>query len=134
MGSGRVAPKTLPGVPAAVASRSLLLSLMHPAGQAGPVPSPEDWAAVASSKLSQTMSGVHEQVNPDWLSLISSGWEPVDPAMTMLTVTGTLVTRGLATRGPSETDSQSFSLVVTLGSNGARPGYGAVAVDDWTLR
>ena len=127
------APNTLPGVSAAVASRSLLLSLMNPAGQAGPVPSPQGWAADASSRVSQTVSGLQEQVNPDWLSLISSGWEPVDPAMTILTVTGTLVTRGMASSGPSEADSQSFSVVVTLGSNGARPGYGAVAVDDWTL-
>jgi hypothetical protein len=127
------APNTLPGVPAAVASRSLLLSLMNPAGQAGPVPSPQGWAADASSRVSQSVSGLQEQVNPDWLSLISTGWEPVDPAMTILTVTGTLVTHVLATHGPSESDSQSFSVVVTLGSNGARPGYGAVAVDDWTL-
>jgi len=127
------APNTLPGVTAAMASRSLLLSLMDPAGQAGPVPSSQSWAADASSKVSQTVSGLQEQVNPDWLSLTSSGWEPVDPAITILTVTGTLVTHVLATQGPSETDSQPFSLVVTLGSNGTRPGYGAVAVDDWTL-
>jgi hypothetical protein len=127
------APNTLPGVPAAAASRSLLLSLMNPAGQAGPVPSPQGWTADASSRVSQSVLGLQEQVNPDWLSLISTGWEPVDPAMTILTVTGTLVTRGMASSGPSEADSQSFSVVVTLGSNGARPGYGAVAVDDWTL-
>jgi hypothetical protein len=48
--------------------------------------------------------------------------------MTVLTVTGDLVSRGA---GRSE--SGSFSLELTLGSNGSRPGYGAVAVDDWTV-
>lgn len=122
------APNTLPGVPASLASRSLVMSLAAPEAASTPVPSGAQWTSLASSSTSQSVAGLESQVDPDWLALISTGWEPTDPAMTMLTVTGTLTTS--SQRGPV---AQSFSLVVTLGSNGSRAGYGAVAVDDWTV-
>lgn len=48
--------------------------------------------------------------------------------MSMLTVTGTLTTASSA-----EPTSQPFALVLTVGSDGSRPGYDAVAVDDWPV-
>ena len=122
------APTTLPGVPASLASRSLVMSLAAPETASTPVPSGAQWTSLAASSTSQSVAGLESQVDPDWLALISTGWEPTDPAMTMLTVTGTLTTS--SQRGPV---AQSFALVVTLGSNGSRAGYGAVAVDDWTV-
>ncbi len=122
-------PNTLPGVPAGLASRSLVLSLVAIEGSDGPVPSRDQWTVAAAEGTAQTVSDLQTEVDPDWLSLISTGWEAVDPAMTMLSVTGALSTRiGHASR------SQSVALVITLGSNAARPGYGAVAVDGWTVR
>lgn len=122
------APNTLPGVPAGLAPRSLVMSLVAPDGPNGPVPSSGQWTVLSANDTSQTVAGLQTQVDPDWVSLISTGWEPVDPAMTMLTVTGTLVTRSGA-----EQASQPFSLVLTVGSNASRPGCGAVAVDGWTV-
>ena len=119
---------TLPGVPTDLAPRSLVLSLVDAEG-GSPVPSPGQWTAETAAATSQSVSGLQIQVDPDWVSLVSTGWEPTDPAMTMLTVTGTL-----STNDQGRSPTQSFSLVLTLGSNGSRPGYGAVAVDDWTVR
>ena len=122
------APNTLPGVPANLASRSLVESLAAPGAASSPVPSRAQWASLAASSASQSVAGLQSEVDPDWLALISTGWEPIDPALTMLTVTGTLTTSG-----QREPTARPFSLVVTLGSNGSRAGYGAVAVDDWTV-
>lgn len=122
------APNTLPGVPVGLASKALVLSLVAPDSSDGPVPSVGQWSALATKDASQTVMGVQTQVDPDWLALISTGWEPVDPAMTMLSVTGTLTTHA-----GGEIGSQPFALVLTLGSSDTRPGYGAVAVDDWTV-
>jgi hypothetical protein len=122
------APNTLPGVPASLAPRSLVWSLTTPEGAGDPVPSTGRWTTLAESGASQTVVGLQTEVDPDWLTLISTGWEPVDPAMTMLTVTGTITISDTAGQ-----TSQQLLLVLTLGSNGSRPGYGAVALDDWTV-
>jgi hypothetical protein len=122
------APNRLPGVPADLAGRALLLSLLYPASAAGPVPSPAEWSQDAVSSRIETVEDVQAGFNPEWLSLTASGWQPTDPAMTILTVTGTRV--GQASAGIS---TESFSLDLTLGSNRSRIGYGAVAVDDWTV-
>lgn len=122
------APNTLPGVPVELASKSLVLSLVAPDSSDGPVPSDGQWAALSTKDTSQTVMGVQTQVDPDWLALISTGWEPVDPAMTMLSVTGTL-----ATHAGGGVEAKPFAFVLTLGSSSTRPGYGAVAVDDWTV-
>ena len=122
------APNTLPGVPADIAGRALVLSLVDSASAASPVPSPARWSQDAISGRVETVENVQAGLNPQWLSLTASGWQPADPDMTILTVTGTLVGHGSA--GIS---TESFSLDLTLGSSGSQTGYGAVAVDDWTV-
>jgi hypothetical protein len=126
------APNTLPGVPSALAGKALVLSLVAPGLPGGsnpsPLPSTAQWADLARVHASQTVSGLQVMVDPDWTGLISSGWQPVDPAMTIMSVTGTLTTVEAG-----RTTTQSFALTVTLGSAAARPGYGAVAVDNWTV-
>ena len=122
------APNTLPGVPASLASRSLVMSLTASEAASSPVPSSARWASLAASSTSQSVAGLQTRADPDWLALISTGWEPIDPAMTMLTVIGTLTTSG-----QEKPTAQPLTLVLTLASNGSHAGYGAVAVDDWTV-
>jgi hypothetical protein len=127
------APNTLPGVPASVASKALVLSLADPdlpGGPPSPVSSAPQWVADATSGVSQSVADVQAEVAPDWTQIISEGWQPRDPLMTIETVTGTVTvtTNGVAAA------PESFSLSVTLGSAAdVRAGYGAVAVADWTL-
>ena len=127
------APNTLPGVPASVAGKALVLSLADPdlpGGSPSPVPSAPQWVADATSGVSQSVADVQAEVAPDWTQIISEGWQPRDPLMTVETVTGsmTVTTNGVAAA------PKSFSLSVTLGSAAdVRAGYGAVAVVYWTL-
>ena len=127
------APNTLPGVPAAVAGKALVLSLADPdlpGGSPSPVPSASQWVADAQSGVTQSVTDVQAEVDPDWTRIISQGWQPRDRLMTVETVTGTLT---VATKG-LPAPPQSFSLSLTLGSAAhARAGYGAVAAADWTL-
>ena len=87
------APDTLPGVPASIADESLVGSLAY-AGTAGaeatPIPTAAAWKAAAASLTVQQVSGLTAAVAPDWSALVGSGWQPVDPLMTILTVTGTI--------------------------------------------
>ena len=122
------APNTLPGLDPALTGHSLALSLIDPVPPPGPVPPPAVWTQAAAAEQVQTVTNIETAVNADWLALTSSGWQPSDPAMTVLTVTA-----NLNVAGPGGGRTESFSLQLTLGSNGSRPGYGAVAVDDWTV-
>ena len=122
------APNTLPGVPAGLAGHSLVLSLIDPVPQPGPVPAAGDWAEAGDAGEVQTISNLQAVIDPAWLTLTATGWQPADPAIAVLTVTGTL-----NTAGPAGARAGSFSLHLTVGSNSNRPGYGAVAVDDWTV-
>jgi hypothetical protein len=127
------APNTLPGVPAAVAGKALVLSLADPdlpGGSPSPVPSAARWIADAQSGVTQSVTDVQAEVDPDWTRIISQGWQPRDPLMTIETVTGTLTveSNGVAAA------PRSFSLALTLGSAAhVAAGYGAVAAADWTL-
>jgi hypothetical protein len=127
------APNTLPGVPADVAGKALVLSLGDPdlpGGSPSPVPSAAQWVAETQGGVSQSVTDVQAEVDPDWTQIISQGWQPHDPLMTVETVTGTLTVETKGVAAPP----QSFSLSLTLGSAAhARAGYGAVAVTDWTL-
>ena len=94
------------------------------------MPSAPQWVADATSGVSQSVADVQAEVAPDWTQIISQGWQPRDPLMTIETVTGTMTvtTNGMAAA------PKSFSLSVTLGSAAhAGAGFGAVATSDWTL-
>lgn len=123
------APNTLPGVPSSVADKALVLSLDDPVlPGASPVPSATEWHSMAQTGDSQTVSGLQAQVDPDWTALIATGWQPTDPAMTVMAVTGVL-----AVRHDDHTTVESVAMTIMVGSARLRPGYGAVAVDDWTV-
>jgi hypothetical protein len=126
------APNTLPGVPTDVAGKALVLSLSDPdlpGGSPSPVPSPAGWAADATARVSQQVTDVAAEVDPDWTQIVSEGWQPADPLMTIETVTGnlTVTTNGQATA------PESFTLALTLGSAAHVRGYGAVAAGDWAV-
>lgn len=126
------APNTLPGVPADVAGKALVLSLADPnlpGASPSPVPSPAGWAANAAAGASQAVSDVVAEVDPDWTEIVSEGWQPADPLMTIETVTGNLT---VTTNGQAVAP-RSFTLTLTLGSAARGPGYGAVAAGDWAV-
>ncbi len=115
-----------------MADKALYLSLADPDLPGGPgsspMPSAAEWASLAEAHATEAVSGLQAEVDPDWTGLVATGWQPVDPAMTILAVTGTLT---VDQQGPQIV--HSFALTLTIGSAARRPGYGAVAVDDWTV-
>jgi hypothetical protein len=127
------APNTLPGVPASVAGKSLVLSLADPGlpgGTPSPTPSSNQWATNAEQGVDQSVNDVEAEVDPDWAQIIDEGWQPRDPRLTIETVTGTIT---VTTNGQAAAP-QSFSLTLTLGSAAhVHAGYGAVAAGDWTV-
>jgi len=124
------APDTLPGVPAQIADKSLVGSLAYSGlagAEASPVPPARQWPA-PDSRVVQQVSGLTATVAPDWTQLLTGGWEPVDPLMTIMAVTGTITVTVDGKPGPT----RSFSMALILGGAGHHPGYGAVAVSAWT--
>jgi hypothetical protein len=125
------APDSLPGVPGSIADKSLVGSLAYagtPGAEATPIPTAAAWNDAASSGTIQEISGLTAAVAPDWTALVGSGWEPVDPLLTILTVTGTISTTATA-QAPTV---RPFSFALTLGGARHHSGYGAVAVSAWT--
>jgi len=130
---GEEAPNTLPGVPASVANKALCASLADPGIPGGngtsPVASLDVWAANAKSGTIERVTDLLVAVDPSWTEVIAKGWEPRDPLMTMMDVTGTLIVRTGVT-----TTRHAVSMVLALGSCHRAPGLGAMAVQDWRVR
>jgi hypothetical protein len=109
-----------------LATRVLCTSLtMGPS----PVPSAVKWTQLAKSRVIWNVSGLVVSVNPTWTQALSAGWEPVDPLMGIYDVSGNLT---VASPGHLPV-VQSISFALTLGGASLHPGYGAVALDDWTV-
>jgi hypothetical protein len=123
----------LPGVPSSIANKTLYASLADPgiAGATGasPVPSPAAWAAAARTGTTQRVTDLLVAVDPSWAEIIDRGWEPRDPLMTIMDVTGVLIVSTGKT-----TARRPVSMVLALGSCDRAPGLGAMAVQDWTVR
>jgi hypothetical protein len=130
---GEEAANTLPGVPASTANKALYASLADPslAGGTGtgPVPPKSLWAADARSRSTQRVTGITVTVDPSWTRIVSEGWQPRDPLMTMMDVKATLVVTDDA-----HLHRHIVSMVVALGSCAHQPGLRAVAVQDWSVR
>lgn len=93
------------------------------------VPTAGGWRQLAKSDTRWHVSGLAISVNPIWTQLLTTGWRPVDPLMVIYDVSGTLTVT--APGRPSVTESIDFAL--TLGGASWHPGYGAVAVNAWTV-
>ena len=80
------------GVPAAAGQNSLIGSLAYaalPGAQPTPIPAAADWPSLTSG-ASQTVTGLTTSVDPAWTSQIAQRWQPTDPRMTVIDITGTL--------------------------------------------
>jgi hypothetical protein len=120
------APYSLGDVPASLATRLLGTSLTT---GSSPVPSVTRWTELAKSRTSWTVSGLVVSVNPTWTQALSTGWEPFDPLMGIYDVSGVL---NVVSPGHVAV-VKSISFALTIGGASLHPGYGAVALDDWTV-
>ena len=120
------APFSLGDLPEALSTKVLVISLGE---RPSPLPTPTQWVALAKARTRWRVSGLVVSVNPAWTQALSAGWVPEDPLMVIYDVSGalTVTTPG---RAP-EVESIAFAL--TVGGASLHPGYGAVALDYWTV-
>jgi hypothetical protein len=120
------APYSLGDLPESLATRVLCTSLTT---GPSPVPPATKWTQLAKLRASWNVSGLVVSVNPTWTQALSAGWQPVDPLMGIYDVSGLLT---ITSPGhPPVVESISFAL--TLGGASLHSGYGAVALDYWTV-
>jgi hypothetical protein len=120
------APFTLTSLPTSLSEKALAASLTT---SPAVLPRPTRWSALANSRTIWRVSGLVISVSPVWTQILSAGWVPVDPLMVIYDVSGTLTVT--TPSHPPVVESISFGL--TLGGASLHPGYGAVAVDYWTV-
>ncbi len=120
------APNTLIEIPATAELKVLPASLTTGPGL---LPALAQWATKAAARTVWRVSGLVISVNPAWTQALSAGWESVDPLMVIYDVSGTLT---VTTPGRTSL-VESFSFGLTLGGASWHSGYGAVAVDYWTV-
>ena len=120
------APNTLANIPAAANLKILPASL---AARPAVVPTTTQWATMAAARTRWRVSGLVISVSPIWTQILSTGWKSVDPLMVMYDVSGALT----VTTPNHQPVVESFSFGLTLGGASWHPGYGAVAVDYWTV-
>ena len=120
------APNSFVPIPVLEDLKILPRSLTAPPGL---VPTSSEWRELAKSGARWRVSGLAISVNPIWTQLLGTGWRPTDPLMVMYDVSGTLTVT--APGRASVTESIDFAL--TLGGASWHPGYGAVAVNAWTV-
>jgi hypothetical protein len=120
------APNSTVTMPVAINLKVLPASLtMNPT----PIPTSTQWKKLAASRTSWRVSGLVTSVSPIWTELLATGWQPVDPLMTMYDVSGTLT----VTAPGHGSDVESFFFLLTLGGASWHPGYGAVVMNNWTV-
>ena len=124
------APYSLGDIPASLATKVLGLSLTAGSSpEHAPIPSATMWSTFAAARISWRVSGLVVSVNPTWTQALSAGWEPVDPLMGIYDVSG-----ALSVSSPGhDAVVKSISFALTLGGALLHPGYGAVALDNWTV-
>jgi hypothetical protein len=125
------APYLLPAVPASVADKILLLSVLDPQlvqSAGSPIVSSAHWNADAKAGVRQAVSNLLVQPDPGWQQLVASGWQPTDARMDILDLTGLLtITNG------SHNHVEHFALSVSVGSARWHPGYGTISIDEWRV-
>ncbi|MGC1239907.1 MAG: hypothetical protein WA860_14080 [Acidimicrobiales bacterium] len=120
------APNSLVSMPEAEQQKILPASLTAPPAL---VPTSKEWQRLAASDTRWGVSGLVISVSPLWTEMLATGWKPVDPLMVAYDVSGTLtvISSGHATK------VESIFFALTLGGASWHRGYGAVAVNDWTV-
>ncbi|WP_298343142.1 hypothetical protein [Ferrimicrobium sp.] len=120
-----LAPDSMPGTPSLASTRVLYGDLV---GEPSPIPTASTWSMNAKHRVVWSVSDVSESVNPEWSSALATGWQPSDPLMVALDVTGTLT----ISQASHQAVSKPFSLELGLASAEYHHGYGAMSVDNWT--
>ena len=120
------APNSLVNIPAAANLKILPGSLTTSPAL---VPTVTQWRRLAAAQTSWRASDLVISVSPVWTQMLSAGWEPVDPLMVMYDVSGTLT----VTAPGHASLVVSIFFALTLGGASWHPGYGAVAVNNWTV-
>ncbi|MHB8335623.1 MAG: hypothetical protein ACYDEH_12110 [Acidimicrobiales bacterium] len=120
------APFSLGDLPEALSTKVLVISLGE---RPSPLPTPREWKALARARTKWRVSGLVVSVNPAWTQALSAGWVPVDPLMVIYDVSGTL---SVTTPGHVPV-VESIAFALTVGGASLHPGYGAVALDYWTV-
>jgi hypothetical protein len=120
------APNSIITIPALINLKVLPASLtMSPT----PVPTLTEWRKLAATRTTWRVSGLVTSVSPIWTQLLATGWQSADPLMAMYDVSGTLT---VTTLGEAP-DVESIFFVLTLGGASWHAGYGAMALNDWTV-
>jgi len=120
------APNSIVAIPALINLKVLPASLtIRPT----PLPPLTQWRGLATARTTWRVSGLVTSVSPIWTQLLATGWLPVDPLMAMYDVSGTLT---VTTPGEAPV-VQSMFFVLTLGGASRHAGYGAMALNDWTV-
>jgi hypothetical protein len=123
------APELVPGVPPAVADKTLYISVLDPGlfgGQPTPIASTEQWAADARAGTTQSVRGLMVQADPGWAQATAAGWQPSDVRMSEEDVSGVL-----ELRRNGYVSSHRFAVQLLVGSARWHDGYGTVAVAGW---
>jgi len=120
------APNSIVAIPALINLKVLPASLtINPT----PVPTLTQWRGLAATRTTWRVSGLVTSVSPSWTQLLATGWQPADPLMAMYDVSGTLT---VTTPGEAAV-VESIFFVLTLGGASWHAGYGAMALNDWTV-
>jgi hypothetical protein len=120
------APNSLTGLPSLLSAKVLCASLtMRPS----PVPTATTWNLLATTRTTWRVSGLVVSVNPTWIQALTAGWMSVDPLMVIFDVSGLLT---VSTPGHAAV-VKSIAFGLTLGGATLHTGYGAVALNYWTV-
>ena len=119
-------PETMPGTPSSVASKFLYYTLT---ASGSPIPSAARWAANAASGVTWSVSHVTMTSPPTWTQALATGWQPPDPRMDFLDVTGDLT----VTKTGQASSVKAFSLLLGLGTAQYHHGYGTMSLNNWTV-
>ncbi|MHB1210568.1 MAG: hypothetical protein ACYC1I_12825 [Acidimicrobiales bacterium] len=120
------APNTLMGLPTSLSTKVLCVSLTT---GPSPVPTAAAWNLLAKNRTTWRVSGLVVSVNPAWIQAMNSGWTSIDPLMVVYDVSGLLT----VTKAGHPPVVKSIAFALTLGGASLHPGYGAVALDYWTV-
>jgi hypothetical protein len=120
------APNTMIDIPASSELKVLPDSLTTSPAL---LPTRSEWATNAMARTEWRVSGLVISVSPTWTQALSAGWKSIDPLMVIYDVSGTLT----ATTPGRTPVVKSIAFGLTLGGASRHAGYGAVAIDDWTV-
>jgi hypothetical protein len=119
-------PDTMPGIPTSAATKVLYAYLTS---VGSPLPTVATWADDASAGTNWSVANLAMTTCPTWTEALATGWQPPDPRMDCLDVTGNLT----VTQTGQPPVVKPFSLQLGLGTAEYHNGYGTMTVYGWTV-